>query len=143
VTRVDFYVLGERARGDRFQLACRLTEKAWQRGHRVCLYTGSAAESEHLDRLLWTFRQASFIPHGIAGESDPEITPILITHEADRVEEQDLLINLSTGVPEFFSHFNRLAELIDHDGENRRLGRERYRFYRDRGYPLNNHEIEK
>jgi DNA polymerase-3 subunit chi len=143
VTRVDFYVLGDGARGDRFQLACRLTEKAWQRGHRVCLYTGSAAESEHLNRLLWTFRQASFLPHGIAGESDPGITPILITHKDGMVEEHDLLINLTSEVPEFFSRFDRLAELIDNDGENRKLGRERYRFYRDRGYPLNNHEIEK
>jgi DNA polymerase-3 subunit chi len=143
VTRVDFYVLGDRARGDRFQLACRLTEKAWQRGHRICLYTGSAAESEHLDRLLWTFRQASFLPHGVAAESDPENTPILITHRNDINQEHDLLINLSNEVPGFFSRFNRLAELIDQDKENRRLGRERYRFYRDRGYPLDSHEIEK
>jgi DNA polymerase-3 subunit chi len=135
--------MGDRARGDRFQLACRLTEKAWQQGHRVCLYTNSADESAHLDRLLWTFRQASFLPHGVAAESNPEITPILITHRNDIDEEHDLLINLSSGVPEFFSRFSRLAELIDQDGENRRLGRERYRFYRDRGYPLNSHEIKK
>ncbi len=143
MTRVDFYILGDQTPGDRFQLACRLTEKAWLQGHRICLFTGSEAESEHLDRLLWTFRQASFLPHGIAGKSDPEITPILISHRDNIGTEHDLLINLTTQVPEFFSRFNRLAELIDHDGENRRLGRERYRYYRDRGYPLDSHEIRK
>jgi DNA polymerase-3 subunit chi len=44
-------------------------------------------------------------------------------------------------VPPFFSRFHRVAELVDGDEEQRRQSRERYRFYRDRGYALENHPI--
>ncbi len=143
MTRIDFYVLGERAGGDRFVLACRLTEKAWNRGHRVYLHTGSDEEARRLDKLLWTFRQGSFLPHGLAGESDPGLNPILIGGGDDPEEEHGVLINLCSEVPPFFSRFERLVEPIDRDEQVRRTGRERFRFYRDRGYPLNSHEIER
>jgi DNA polymerase-3 subunit chi len=142
MTQIDFYILQEGAKGDRFTLACRLAEKAWQRGHRIYLHTNSEQESQHLDRLLWTFRQGGFLPHGIDREADPEFNPILIGHDGTAQEEQDVLINLAVQVPAFFSRFNRVVEPIDRDSEIRRAGRERFRFYRDRGYPLNSHEIQ-
>jgi len=143
MTQVDFYILGEQARGDRFGLACRITEKAWQQGHRVYLHTGSDAEARHLDRLLWTHREESFIPHGLLGESDPALTPVLIGHGEQAGDEHDVLINIASGVPPFFSRFTRVAELIDNDPAVRSDGRQRYRTYRDRGYTLNTHQIER
>ncbi len=143
MTQVDFYILSDQARGDRFQIACRLAEKAWRQGRRIYLHTASAAESQHLDRLLWTFREQSFIPHGLAAEADPAMNPILIGHAGEAGEEHDVLINLDHQVPPFFSRFGRLAEIIDRDPEVRRSGRDRYRFYRDRGYPLQDHKIER
>ncbi len=122
-------------------MACRLAGKAWQQGRRVYLHTNSDAESRHLDRLLWTFRQDSFIPHGMFEGSDPELNPVLIGHMEDIGEEHDVLVNLAVEVPQFFSRFNRVAEFVDHDPEIKKTGRDRYSFYRDRGYPLNTHEI--
>lgn len=142
MTRVDFYILSDQAQGDRFLIACRLAEKAWRKGHRIYLHTGSVTESQHLDRLLWTFREEGFIPHGLAAEADPGLNPILIGHTAEAGEEHDVLINLNPQVPPFFSRFERVAEIIDRDPEVRRSGRDRYRFYRDRGYPLQDHRIE-
>ena len=141
MTRVDFYVLAAGSRGDRYTLACRLAEKAWQQGHRVYLHTSSAAESKHLDRLLWTFRDGSFLPHARHGEADTRLNPILIGHDATAGGEHDVLINLALQVPDFFSRFERVVEPLDSSADIRAAGRERYRFYRDRGYPLNNHDI--
>lgn len=143
MTRIDFYVMSDRARGDRFSFACRLTEKIYQQGRRVLLYAASSTEMSHLDRLLWTFRQGSFVPHGIETEVDPSITPVLIGYADQTGEEQDVLVNLSPTVPEIFSRFDRMAEVIDQDPENRSAGRERFRFYRDQGYPLETHDISK
>ncbi len=143
MTQVDFYILGRQAKGDRYQLACRLTEKAWHQGHRVYLHTNSAGESQHLDRLLWTFRQGSFLPHGISTDADSELTPILIGDGDNSGNEHDVLINLATDVPDFFSRFSRVAELVDNDEQVKQESRQRFRFYRDRGYPLNTHEIKK
>ncbi len=142
MTRVDFYVLGAHTQGDRFNFACRLADKIYQQGRRVHLQASTDAEARHLDRLLWTFRQGSFVPHGLQAETDPVVTPVLIGHTDQAGEECDVLINLSADIPGFFSRFERVAEVIDQDPQIRSAGRERFRCYRDRGYPLTSHAID-
>ena len=141
MTKVGFYILPEGARSNRYTLACRLADKAYQQGHRVFLHTGSDEEARHMERLLWTFRDGSFIPHGLLGQTDPTATPVLIGGGEDAGEEHDVLINLHPQVPDFFSRFERVVEPIDQDAEIRNAGRSRFRFYKDRGYPLETHEI--
>ncbi len=141
MTRVDFYVLNPRSTDDRFRFACRLADKIYQQGRRVYLQASSDAEARQLDRLLWTFRQGSFVPHGLQSETDPAVTPVIIGY-TDRADgECDVLINLSTDIPEFFGRFSRVAEVIDQDPLVRSAGRERFRRYRDRGCNLTSHDI--
>jgi len=142
VTRVDFYILGDQVREDRYLYACRLVEKVYGLGRRIYIHAGSDAEVRHLDRLLWTFREQSFIPHGPMGRTDPQLTPVLLGCQGDPQGEDDVLVNLAPEVPGFFSRFDRVAEIMDADPEVRRAGRERFRFYRDRGYPLQDHKID-
>lgn len=142
MTQVDFYILAERASDDRFGLACRLAEKAWKQGRRVLLHTASADEAQHLDRLLWSYREQSFIPHGRLGEADPALNPVLITQTGQEPgEEHDVLINLDTEVPTFFSRFDRVLECVDNNEAAKQASRNRYRFYREHGYPLETHDI--
>jgi DNA polymerase-3 subunit chi len=141
MTQVDFYVLDEKAPGNRYTLACRLCEKIYHQGRRVFIHTGSQEETRHMERLLWTFRQGSFVPHGTEENSDPSITPVIIGHRGENEEEHDVLINLADEVPGFFSRFERVAEVIDREPQVVSSGRDRFRFYRDRGYPLNKHDI--
>jgi DNA polymerase-3 subunit chi len=51
------------------------------------------------------------------------------------------MINLAAEVPEFFSRYRRVAEVVDGDATRRAQSRDRYRFYRDRGYTLNTHQV--
>lgn len=141
MTQVDFYILDERASGNRYMLACRLTEKIYHQGRRVFINTPSPDEARHIDRLLWTFRQGSFIPHATLDRADPSLTPVIIGGSGEAGKENDVLINLAPEVPNFFSRFERVAELIDKEPELKAAGRARFRFYRDRGYPLNTHDI--
>ncbi len=141
MTRIDFYLLREMADGNRFTLACRLVEKAYRQNRRVFVHTASEEESVHMDRLLWTYRQDSFIPHGMLHKVDASVTPVLIGHEEDVGQEHDVLINLSNRIPPFFSRFERLAEPLDRTPDLLTAGRERFRYYRERGYPLEHHEI--
>jgi len=142
MTQIDFYILAERASGNRYMLACRLAEKVYHQGRRVFINTQDGEEARHMDRLLWTFRQGSFVPHATQERANPATTPVIIGCSGEAGEEQDVLINLAPQVPNFFSRFERVAELIDREAEVKRTGRERFRFYRDRGYPLNSHDIE-
>ena len=72
MTRIDFYSLTEDSGGDRFLLTCRLVQRARGDGLRVYIETADAPTARQLDRLLWTFRDESFLPHGLVGETDPD-----------------------------------------------------------------------
>lgn len=141
MTQVDFYVLEPQAVGDRFQLACRIAEKARRAGHRVLIHTAIEQESRHVDGLLWTLWDHGFVPHGLLGSADRSMNPILIGDGSEDLEEHEILINLDSAVPTFFSRFERLVECVDHDEAVRTASRERFRYYREHGYPLNTHRI--
>lgn len=141
MTQVDFYILNADATGDRYQLACRIAEKARRAGRRVLIHTPIAAESKHVDNLFWTLWEQAFIPHGMLGKVEPKINPILIGDGSSDKEEHEVLINLATEVPMFFSRFERMIECVDHDDAVKAAGRERFRFYREHGYPLQTHNI--
>lgn len=141
MTQVDFYILDDTAADARQRFACRLAEKAWQQGHRVYIHTGDPELSTHMDELLWSFRQGSFVPHGLDDDATADDAPIHIGHGGEPRHHDEVLINLDREIPLFFSRFRRVAEVVDGDEENRRGGRERFRFYRDRGYALESHSI--
>jgi DNA polymerase-3 subunit chi len=143
MTRIDFYTLEPDSPGDRFLLACRLVERVRAAGLRVLIHCPDSEQTRHLDRLLWTFRQESFLPHGIVGQAglDLELTPILISRDGTPESEDQVLIDLAPEVPPFFSRFERVCEPVDQDPAVRAAGRERFRFYRDRGYPLEHHQV--
>lgn len=144
MTRVDFYVLEDSAAQARDRFACRLTEKAWRLKHSVYVYAASAAEAQRLDSLLWTFNDRSFLPHVLDA---PDLDPTLAAATRVRVGagepscDAELLVNLGGDVPLFFSRFERVAEIVGGDDAQRALARERFRFYRDRGYAMETHQI--
>ena len=152
MTQVDFYILATNSDDSWLRLACRITEKARQRDLQVYLYSENRTDATRLDGLLWTFSQGSFIPHRVVEEDSapPFEEPVLIgcgdlpTRVPTTNSEQrswDLMINLTAEVPDFFSRYDRVVEVIDANPARRETGRERFRFYRDRGYELNTHKV--
>lgn len=142
MTRVDFYISPSQAAEARHQLACRIADKAYQQDHKIYIHTASAQEASLMDDLLWTFRQNSFLPHGQYGTEEQADCAIVIGHQTNIPDvSKDVLINLAPEVPLFFSQFERVAEMISEDETQKQHGRERYRFYRDRGYELNTHQL--
>ncbi|MFI4968053.1 MAG: DNA polymerase III subunit chi [Gammaproteobacteria bacterium] len=139
MTQVDFYILEEKAPRSRALFACRLTEKAFSLGHRVYVHAGTEGAARELDDLMWTFHERSFLPHCLAGSG--EDAPVHIGYDAEPAEGFHLLVNLGAEVPSFFSRFERVAEVVDGDEGQKAKGRERFRFYKDRGYPLETHKL--
>lgn len=141
MTRVDFYILDEGDASARRHFVCRLAEKAWQQGHKVYIHTDNAADSSQMDDLLWSFRAESFLPHSLDNAADADTVNVHIGHGEEPLHHDEVLINLGREVPLFFSRFKRVAEVIAGDETIRQAGRDRYRFYRERGYPLESHSI--
>jgi DNA polymerase III subunit chi len=143
MTRIDFYSLAEDSSGDRLLLTCRLAQRAYGEGLKVSIATADARTAREVDRLLWTFRDDSFLPHGLVGETDPELTPILIGVAGEMVADVggQVLINLDLDVPAALDRYERLLEPIDLDPQVRAAGRRRYVHYKGLGYPLEHREI--
>ncbi|MDZ7683993.1 MAG: DNA polymerase III subunit chi [Gammaproteobacteria bacterium] len=137
MTRIDFYQIENDESAASF--ACRLIEKVYRLGHRVYIHTRNADEAAAIDDLLWTFREDRFIPHACKDTS--EDAPIVIGHDAEPGDHQDVLVNLSGTVPDFFSRFERVAEVVPLDQNSRDAARTNYKFYKDRGYPLHYHAM--
>ena len=142
MTRIDFYIIEEGSAEATDTFICRLTEKAWSQNNAVYIHTLDEQHSTKFDELLWTFNDTSFIPHQFASSENTE-KMVLLGHEADMEipKHHDVLINLHHEAPSFFSQFERVAEIITTDEKSKVKGRERYQFYRDRGYALETHKI--
>jgi DNA polymerase-3 subunit chi len=141
MTQVDFYILKDSQPAAQALLTCRLSEKAFKQGHQVFINTASGQQLKQLDDMLWTFRDGSFLPHGVYEEDTDSTHPVLLGHDVEPDGPSDVLVNLSNEVPAFFSRFNRVAELVGGDEAQRAAARQRYRFYKDRGYTLNTHNL--
>lgn len=149
MTKVDFYILKDSGIEQRHLFACRLAEKAYKLGHQVYIHSDDEAQANAIDQLLWSYRPGSFIPHHLEADGSspnplPTIPAVQVGFEHGQGSSatlNGLLINLSDQVPTFFSRFERVSEVVIQEPGITAATREHYRFYRDRGYALQNHDL--
>ena len=140
MTSIDFYFNAE----DRLSVACRLAGKALQQKKRVLIYAPQPEMAQKIDRMLWTSQAVSFIPHCAAHDGLAAETPVLIaSDDAAPSAACEVLLNLSDECPPFFERHARLLEIVALGEEQVRAGRVRFKFYRDRGYEIRNHDLAK
>lgn len=139
MTRVDFYLLEDVSIIAAARFACRLTHKAVLAGSRVYVHANDSAHAQEIDQLMWDYPRQQFLGHELMNSENvrPQ-TPVLIGW-GDDPQGDEVLVNLADQVPKFIGRFERVAEIIV--GERKDDGRERYKFYRDCGYPLHHHEM--
>jgi DNA polymerase-3 subunit chi len=140
MTRIDFHSNVP----DKIAYTCRLVRKARAANCRIVLLAGDRTELATLDQALWTFSALDFLPHATVGDDNIAMTPVILTDDdsADLPHHQ-ILINLSAATPTHFARFERMFEIISADEDDKAAGRERYRFYQQRGYPLTHFVAEK
>ncbi len=139
MTQVDFYILPETTSEARWLFACRLIDKVQRMGMNVLVAMDSEAEARAFDDLLWTFKPESFIPHQLIGGAKP--APVEITFSQEAGDHQGLLLNLSQTTPAYFSRFERLSEIVIQEAHSLYASRERFSFYKSRGYPIETRKL--
>ena len=137
MTSIDFYFNAE----DRPQVARRLAAKALKQGSRLLIYAPDADTAGRLDTLMWTWPATGFVPHCRAQAPLAAETPVLIASGAETPEGCELLLNLGAECPPHFERFVRLLEVVSVSDEEKASGRSRYRFYKERGYPIASHDL--
>ena len=141
MTRIDFYLTQTSNEKQRLLTACRLVEKVNKLGHHVFIYSDNAEQVKQLDELLWTFRDGSFLPHTTSDASDADMHPVVIGEQHQEDAAHDVMINLADSIPDCFSRFERVAEVVGGVENEKQAARQRFKFYRDRGYALETHEL--
>jgi DNA polymerase-3 subunit chi len=68
---------------------------------------------------------------------------VIVDYQGETLLNDDVLLNLRPEWPAFFSRFQRLVEIVGLDEADRAQARERFRFYRDRGYEIRTHDLSK
>lgn len=141
MTQVDFYVMSGGSQDDAILIACRLTEKAVRAG-KVYIHCQDKLQAATLHEKLWSFRPDAFIPHEQHSDANTEpLESVVIGYQQPPQSFQDILINLALQTPPVFARFERLLEIVPAEHDARAACRDKYRFYKDRGYPLSKHDI--
>ncbi len=144
MTQVDFYIVDSDSEDARLKIACRIVDKANDSDQHVFIHAllgrrGEEARRAALDVLAGQLHPAQ---HRARGRGRGAAEPVIIGLNRGRLSDRwDLMINLAPDVPEFFSRYRRVAEVVDGNATRRAQSRDRYRFYRDRGYTLNTHQV--
>jgi DNA polymerase III subunit chi len=137
MTQIDFYTNV----GDKLTTACRIVFKAYSAGRRTLIFCPDSEIASRVDRMLWAMPPTGFIPHCAPHNSVASTTPVIIDHMGNEPLCDQVLVNLRTEWPSFFGRFERLIEIVGVDDDDRQHARERYRFYRDRGYEIRTHDL--
>jgi DNA polymerase III subunit chi len=139
MTRIDFYSNAE----PKLQIACQLAAKAVRQSLRVLILAPDDGTVRAIDKLLWTFPATGFLPHCMVTDRLAPETPVLISRDCEVLPHDEVLLSLAAEPPAPFSRFQRLVELVAGDDADRQAGRAKFRFYRDRGYEIHHHDLEK
>lgn len=93
-----------------------LLEKVIERGWKAVVEVGSEERAKSLDAILWTYRDDSFLPHGLAGnELDPE-QPILLTTGGGNENGANVRFFADRAVPQSADGYERIVYLFSgHD----------------------------
>lgn len=132
MTRVEFYFNVP----DKLAKVTDLCEKAVAKGRKLTVFTQDDVMSEVLQQKLWQHAPASFLPSAHPAEDTSRYVPIVVDAAGIELIQDDILINLRAEHPPFFSRFRYLVELVGHDEHDKVAARQRYKFYRDRGYQV-------
>ena len=89
-----------------------LLEKTLERGWRAVIESGSRERAEALDAILWTYREDSFLPHGIAGEPTDALQPVLITTKPENPNGASVRFFVDRAVPRDVDGYERIVYLF-------------------------------
>ncbi len=88
-----------------------LLEKCLQRGWRALVRGGNSERLDHLDAVLWTYRDDSFLPHARDGE--PKRHPVWLTSEGGNPNAAQILFLIDGAEPGDISGFERACLVFD------------------------------
>ncbi len=133
MTKVKFAKLESQ---EKLQLLCQLTEELFQSGQRILLIVYDDNQAVSLDRYLWTWDRATFLPHAFDNGSVQCIDePIVVGVREENPNGATVLIMGEPCSLHFLEEFKLVIDFAEvYDPQLAEQSRERFRIYRDRGF---------
>src|SRR3569623_1759107 len=80
------------------------------------LTVSDVAAAEALDAMRWTYRDDSFLPHGVAGEAGDPDQPVLILTDTENPNAADVRFYVDRAVPQSGEGYRRIVYIFSgHD----------------------------
>jgi DNA polymerase-3 subunit chi len=118
------------------QVLPELLEKTLQRGWRALVRSSEPDRIEHLDGWLWTYRDDSFLPHGLAEEPGADRQPILLTTGAENPNAAHALFLIDGAEAGSLEGYARCMLLFDgRDDSALAAARKRWKTVKADGHP--------
>ena len=115
----------------------RLLERARAQDYRIVLRAASSERIEHLNALLWTYDEASFLPHGAARDGNPASQPIWLTDGEENPNGATMLVLVDGVDAADLATFARCLDLFDGNDEAAvEAARDRWRRAKSAGHAL-------
>lgn len=115
----------------------KLLERAWTQGYRIVVRAASPERVEQLSATLWTYDEASFLPHGSARDGNAAMQPIWLTHSSENPNGASMLVLVDGVEAEDLGSYARCADLFDgNDAGAVEAARSRWRRARAAGHML-------
>lgn len=134
MTEVLFYEL------DRQRLESALVsllERSLERDWRAVVQATSRERIDALDSYLWTYREESFLPHGLAGGARQERQPVILCEGDENPNGASVRFFVDGAEIGDVSPYERAVYLFDgRDEEDRALARTRWRAAADAGHDV-------
>ena len=129
-TKVYFIEL---AVANKNHFVCDLAEKIYNEGFSLTIFCQKPNDATLLDRLLWSWKQDSFIPHSIENSNIPDMAEkVVITTNPQLEVNSEAIILYNPLPPENLLLYKVVLDFAEvYDNEKRQLSRQRYKTLRD------------
>ena len=112
-------------------------ERALKDGYRVLVMASSGDRVEHLNQLLWTYDEASFLPHGSARDGNADRQPIFLTASDENPNRATMLVLVDGAQGGALAGYARVCDMFDGNDETAvAAARQRWRDAKAAGHAL-------
>ena len=95
------------------QAVAQILERAYSRGQRTAVLVADEGRMQALDAVLWTYDDASFLPHATSRNQQADLQPILIGTQGPWANAPEVLLAVATPLPDELTAFERVAYVFD------------------------------
>ena len=114
-----------------------LVEKTLARGWRAVIQFETEESRDAMDTVLWTWREASFLPHAVDGGNHDARQPVLLTTGEGNPGNAEIRFLAGGAEPPDVSPYQRIVVMFDgHDNSQLERARAQWKRFSGEGHQL-------